>query len=291
MERGSVVKALGNFNPFQAVLIICLAQFASIAQADTPQTVTMHQIPPAARSAVQRQAGEDKLGPIQRLEADGEVTYTATVTNKDGQDHEFAVGEDGTLLRIEVKLSDTPPEVQKTIQAQIGQGSLESIEKTLEEGKTNFDVEMTTKDGADRSFTVALDGRLVSVQMSLQELPPAVQKTIQAHLGGGKLGDIYRLIENGDVSYDAEVDHQGQTRDVMVAPDGKLQSMQVFLSETPPPVQKTIAERLGNGKLVRIDQSFESAQGPHPFEVEGRKDGKAFNFSVGPRGRFLGLDN
>jgi hypothetical protein len=27
-----------------------------------------------------------------------------------------------------------------------------------------------------------------------------------------------------------------------------------------------------------------------PYEVEGRKDGKTFDFSVGPRGRFLGMD-
>ena len=204
--------------------------------------------------------------------------------------HDFTVGEDGSLLSVEVELSETPPEVQKTIRTQVGQGTLDGIEKTFEDNKTSFDVEMTTKDGADRSFTVALDGKLVSLQLSMQELPPAVQKTIQAHVGDGKLGDIYRLKENGEISYDAEVDHHGQTRDVVVAPDGKLESVQVFLSETPEAVQKTISERLGNGRIVRIDQTFEALQGVHPYEVEGRKDGKPFNFRVGPRGRFLGMD-
>jgi hypothetical protein len=31
--------------------------------------------------------------------------------------------------------------------------------------------------------------------------------------------------------------------------------------------------------------------GVFPFEVEGRKDGKPFDFSVGPKGRFLGMDD
>jgi hypothetical protein len=35
----------------------------------------------------------------------------------------------------------------------------------------------------------------------------------------------------------------------------------------------------------------EKKAGVLPYEVTGRKDGKPFNFSVGPRGRFLGMDD
>src|SRR6266403_1174639 len=183
MEGGSNLRAPLKTPLLLPVLSLCLA-LAIVALADTPpRTVTIHQMPPAARQTVQKQAGTDSLGPLQRLEESGEVTYTATVTNKDGQQHDFTVGEDGSLLSVEVELSETPPEVQKTIRTQVGQGTLDGIEKTFEDNKTSFDVEMTTKDGADRSFTVALDGKLVSLQLSMQELPPAVQKTIQAHVG------------------------------------------------------------------------------------------------------------
>ena len=39
-------------------------------------------------------------------------------------------------------------------------------------------------------------------------------------------------------------------RDVMVAENGKLESVQVSFEETPAPVQKTIREKLGDGKLI-----------------------------------------
>jgi len=40
-----------------------------------------------------------------------------------------------------------------------------------------------------------------------------------------------------------------------------------------------------------VDKSFEKRNNDFPFEVEGRKDGKPFDFFVAPRGRFLGMDN
>lgn len=65
----------------------------------------------------------------------------------------------------------------------------------------------------------------------------------------------------------------------------------VALSETPP-ARKTIREQIGGGKILRIDRSlFEKQAGVLPYEVEGRKDGRPFDFSVGPHGKFLGMDD
>ena len=98
------------------------------------------------------------------------------------------------------------------------------------------------------------------------------------------------MIEGAEVSYDAEVNHEGKVRDIIVSPSGKLESIQVFLSEIPPEAQKTIKDKIGAGKIVRVDKSFTPRHGVEPYEVEGRKDGKSCNFSVGPKGRFLGMD-
>jgi len=95
----------------------------------------------------------------------------------------------------------------------------------------------------------------------------------------------------GETSYYVEVRRDRKLRDFSVAENGKLQSVQVFLSETPAEVQSTIKEKVGGGKVLRVDKSFEPRRGVIPYEVEARKDGKAFNFSVGPRGRFLGMDD
>jgi hypothetical protein len=276
---------------YSIVALFSLFYFApSVPAAETPpKTLSIHQLPPAVQKTVKEELGDSKLVQIEKDEEDGEITYVATRKCKD-EDQDFFVAADGTLLSVEVTLDETPPPVQKTIKAQIHDGTLESIEKTLEGNDINFEVAMTTKSGDDRSFTVALDGKLTSVQVTLDEIPPATRKTIEGHIGNGKLVDVFRLTEGTEISYDAEVDHGGKLRDVIVSPSGKLESIQVLLSEIPPEAQKTIQDKIGNGKIIRIDQSFTPRQGVYPYEVEGRKDGKPFNFSVGPRGRFFGID-
>jgi len=262
-----------------------------LVQAAQTTNPSLHQLPPQVQKTVKGELGENKLVSIEK-ETDGdEVTYTITRARKEGEKF-FTVGQDGTLLSVEVGLADpgVPLAVQETIQMEVGKGKIESIEKSFEDGEISFDVEFKKADGKDSSFSVAADGKLTCAQMTAAEIPAAARKTIEAHLGNGKLGDVYRLMDGNEISYDAEVDHGGKTRDVIVAPNGTLESIQVFMEEIPPGAQKTIKEKVGNGKLVRIDKSFSSKRGGGPFEVEARKDGKPLNFSVSAKGRFLGVD-
>jgi hypothetical protein len=69
-----------------------------------------------------------------------------------------------------------------------------------------------------------------------------------------------------------------------------LDSRRVFFSEIPIPARKTIKQNVGDGKIVRLDQPIEHKNGGNPIEVEARKDGKTFNFRVGPKGRLLGAE-
>lgn len=268
------------------LLLLC-ASICSASAGQGSKTVSIHQVPAAVKKTIEDQATGFKLGDIEREETDGEVTYTAKIS-KEGQESDFTVAEDGRLLTVEVELEETPSAVQKTIKAQVGEGEVDSIEKNVEED--DYEVEFVRKDGTDSFFSVRPDGKLSTVQVTLSEIPAAVRKTIEANLGKGKLGNVYRLSEDAAVSYDAEVKYEEKPRELVIAENGKLESVQVSLSETPEPVQKTIKEKLGDGKLIRIDRSFEQKMGVMPYEVEARKDGKPFNFSVGPRGRFLGMD-
>ena len=261
---------------------------SGIGGAEATRTVSIHQVPPAVKKTIESQAAGFKLGEIEKDDSGGEVSYIVTVS-KEGRESDFTVSEDGRLLAVELTLEAAPAAVQKTIKAQVGQGELDSLENNLEEN--SYEIEYTRKDGTDRYFSVKEDGKLLTVQVALAEVPPVVRKTIEANLGKGKLGNIYRTTENGEVSFDAEVNLEEKQREMSVAENGKLESLQVFLAETPEPVQKTIREKLGSGKLIRIDHSFVPDRGVLPYEVEARKDGKPFNFSVGPNGRFLGMDD
>ena len=201
------------------------------------------------------------------------------------------MAEDGTLASVEVLLEETPIPVQRSIKGQVGEGTIEVIEKSFDEDEISYDVDIKRKDRAERSFSVALDGKLQAIQVVLEETPAAVRKTVEASLGTAKLEGIYHVFEEGEASFYVEVGRDGKLRDFSVAENGKLQSVQVFLSETPAEVQSTIKEKLGNGKLLRVDKSFDARRGVLPYEIEARKEGKPFNFSVGPRGRFLGMDD
>ena len=231
-----------------------------------------------------------KITDIKR-DDDGEVSFTVSYAAKTGSERDFTVAEDGTLLSVEVMLGEAPVSVQRTIKIQVGEGTIANIEKSFEEDEITYDVDMKRKDGTERSFSVALNGKLQAMQVALDETPAAVRKTIEASLGNAKLEDIYHIFEEGETSYYVEVRRDGKLRDFSVAENGKLQSAQVFLSETPAEVQSTIREKIGNGKLLRVDKSFEARRGVLPYEIEARKDGKPFNFSVGPKGRFLGMDD
>jgi hypothetical protein len=57
------------------------------------------------------------------------------------------------------------------------------------------------------------------------------------------------------------------------------------------PFRQTLTNRIGNGRILQIDRSFLKKKEVFPYEIEGLKDGKPFDFSVGPKGRFLGMDD
>jgi uncharacterized membrane protein YkoI len=256
------------------------------ARPEAAKKVSFDGLPAAVKQTVQGQLGGGAAGDVERDEEEGEVSYVVTIS-KDGKEHDVTVATDGRLLSLEVELAETPAAVQKTIQEHLRGASLDGVEKAFEEdGSFRYDVDSTTKGGDDRSFAVAADGKLLNAQVTLEEVPAAVRKGILDHAGAGKLGDIYWELEDGQVSYDVEMTKDGKDRDFSVGADGKLESEQVFPGELPPLGQRTLKERIGNGKLIRIDKTMDDGM----FHAESRKEGKEFDFKIGPGGRFRGLE-
>jgi uncharacterized membrane protein YkoI len=250
--------------------------------------VPFAQLPPAVQKGIATQLARAKLGEIDRDDDNGEVTYTVEAT-VGGRDIDYTLDENGTLVSVEVTLADTPPAVQKTIQSQIGQGAVESIDKSFEDGKVSYEVDWKAKDGAERSLTVLENGQLDSIEVALTETPPAVQTTVIREATGAQVVSVDKTFDDKAVFYDVTINRGGVERDIEVAENGKVESRQVLLTEVPPAVQNTIQQTLGPAKLRSIDQVFEKKKGS-AFEVEAVKDGKTFAFSVGPKGAFLGME-
>lgn len=56
----------------------------------------------------------------------------------------------------------------------------------------------------------------------LEQVPPAVRKTIDANLAGGKVNEVERSTHDGLVIYEVEVRHAKGTTDLVIAEDGSL---------------------------------------------------------------------
>ena len=247
------------------------------------------QLPPAVQKAVQMQAANGKLGEITRDDDNGAVNYVVEIT-KGAQTRDYTFDEAGVLVGMEMALMEVPLEVQKTIQAQMVQGTLESIEKSIDGTSVSYDVDWKSKDGKDHSFSVAENGKLASVDLSLDETPPAVKGTIQHQLGTDQLISISKTMEDDGAYYDVTFVSNGVERDFSVAESGQMDSRQVLMTELPPSVQTTIDRIVGQGKVVRIDQIYEKHKGGPPFEIESVVNGKPYFFLVGQKGAFLGKD-
>ena len=96
-----------------------------------------------------------------------------------------------------LKLAAVPPAVRQAIREQLPTGRPDAIERTVEDGRVIYEVNIT-RAGTERYFTVSEEGKLLTLQVRLDETPAAVQKTIQDHLGTDHLGQVNRTEEHSE---------------------------------------------------------------------------------------------
>jgi len=170
-----------------------------------------------------------------------------------------------------VQLSELSPAAQTAIRQQVGAAKLGEITKSIEKGEVVYEVEMTAQ-RKTRSFTVNDEGELVAVEVFLGEISRPLQKAVRAHLGKGVLGDISKITEDGVVTYEVEMTHQGKTRSFTLGTDGKLLETQLFLEETPVVLRQAIQRELRGGKCGEIYKTTE--EGDVSYDVSVIANGK-----------------
>src|SRR6266404_2137033 len=154
------------------------------------------------------------------------------------------------------KLSQVPPRARETILARTTNGTIERLERVVENGENVYEVDWK-KGQVQRSFTVAEDGTLLSSQVLLSEVPSAAQTAIHTQVGDATLRNIFWTDDLGEISFEVETTRNGKAHFFSVTPEGKLLSMQLSLAETPAPVRKTIQARVGKAKLGEIHRVVE----------------------------------
>ena len=232
--------------------------------------VELTDLAPVVQAAMKAVVGQASIGKIEKNYDDGVVTYVAEVSANRLR-HEVTFREDGTLLRVEMDYRSLPPAVQTAIKIAVGQGRLGKIEKTYDEGEITYVAEISGT-SLTHEFTFHEDGTLISQEVTLAELVPALQTAITGNQDGGKLEGIEKTTEDGTTVYIASISKNHQDRNLTFGEDGTLLAREVRLEEVPRAVQATIASTLGSGQVTGIDLVFED--GKHLYEVEGKRMGR-----------------
>jgi uncharacterized membrane protein YkoI len=189
------------------------------------------------------------------------------------------------------ELAHVPPSVRQAVQARLGDAKLQSIDKETHDGETTYDVEIV-RNGKERGFTLDASGALLDEEVFLPELPPAVQRAIQAHSAGATLHEIDRSINDGEISYDVEIERNAVSRDFTVDANGVLLREQVFIGELPPAVRQTIQKEAGTATVGDIDRA--TMDGELRFDLEltqaGRPALRSASDGGGTRSLSVGAD-
>jgi uncharacterized membrane protein YkoI len=167
------------------VLALCCAVVAVgfAEKGDQDQKLTIEQLPPAVRATLQAQAQGNPIQDIEKETEDGVTFYSADIIQGDKK-LGVEIAENGQLLNSE-------PEAIKS--------------EKEESGEENEAAE------ADE------------VEVSFDQLPPAVQATLKAEVGAGTIDGIEKDTKDGADVYSADVTKaDGQKYDIEIAADGKL---------------------------------------------------------------------
>jgi uncharacterized membrane protein YkoI len=246
--------------------------------------VGLEELPALARATIQRVMGTNHLERIDRMTNDAvqfEVSFEMAK-----QSREFTVGADGVMTRYELNYLELPRIIRATVEKNIATNQIERVDRTFENGELNYDVQFTSN-GYPRVLTIGTNAVLSRIEVGLNDTPATVRKTILAQLRGWKLGDIDKVIEEGEVTYEVDAKKGRGIREFTVGANGKLLSETVDLADIPEPARKTIQSKVGAGKITRIERSYEE-DGTISFDVESKNGGTSFDFSVGADGTFLG---
>jgi hypothetical protein len=190
------------------------------------QVVAFADVPAAVQKTLLAESGngKGKLGEIEKVTDDGETWYESSLV-KPKNERSFSVATDGQLQSYQVYLHEIPEAARKAIRAQARaeKDRIGEIDRVMDDGKTTYEVNLTKGD-KEISFTVDEAGKLLFIDVTLEETPAEVQKTIHTKAGDAVISSIEKNTsdDDGTVAYDVEAKKDGKKISFSVDADGKL---------------------------------------------------------------------
>jgi len=120
------------------------------------------------------------------------------------------------------------------------------------------------------------------------QLPAAVEKTVAAESQGATIKGFSREVEKGKVFYEAEMNINGHTKDILMDPNGNVVEVeeQVDLTTLPAAVQDALKKAAGRGKIEMVESLIKNGT-LVAYEGHVKRGLKRSEIQVGPNGEKL----
>jgi hypothetical protein len=120
------------------------------------------------------------------------------------------------------------------------------------------------------------------------QLPAAVEKTVAAESQGATIKGFSREVEDGKTFYEAEMNINGHTKDILMDTSGNVVEVeeQVDLTTLPAAVQDALKKAAGRGKIEMVESLIKNGT-LVAYEGHVKRGLKRFEIQVGPNGEKL----
>lgn len=124
-------------------------------------------------------------------------------------------------------------------------------------------------------------------KVNIKDLPPAVQKSIQAETANAAITGIARDVEDGKTIYEVEMKLNGHGRSLDLDTQGKVLSMEeeVALDSLPAPAKTAIGKLAAGGRVTKVEKV--TVAGKTSYEAALTVKGKKSEVMVGEDGAVL----
>jgi uncharacterized membrane protein YkoI len=135
---------------------------------------------------------------------------------------------------------------------------------------------------------LGMNARAAETRISRDQLPDAVRKTADEQSKGAMVRGYNKETENGQLEYEVEMTVKGHSKDVSIAPDGRVLEVEeeVSLDSLSPQVTKGLEAKASGATIKKVESLTKNGK-IVAYEAQLAKAGKHSEIQVGPEGNPL----
>jgi uncharacterized membrane protein YkoI len=135
---------------------------------------------------------------------------------------------------------------------------------------------------------LAINARAAETRISRDQLPDAVRKTADEQSKDATVRGYNKETENGQLEYEVEMTVNGHSKDVSIAPDGRVLEVEeeVGLDSLTPQVRTGLEAKAAGATIKKVESLTKNGK-IVAYEAQLAKAGKNLEIQVGPEGNPL----